>query len=254
MNLPYIIGEAGSCHEESIGRAVSLVKEAKKAGCDAVKFQFWSDPAKMRDRRNIAAPTYDTGSIKFSWLEPLHEACKGAELAFACSVYLPEDVIRISPHVDVFKVSSFEALDTRLTNEVLRLKGDRPFFISTGMQDEADDHQLPKDAIYLHCVSAYPCPIAEANLGAIEPHEGYSDHTRMIFTGAMAVSAGADYLEVHFRLQDTTNNCPDYVVALTPDELKRYVEWARTAAIMRGDGIKKVQESERDNMKYRVVS
>lgn len=252
MNLPYIIGEAGSCHEESIGRAVSLVKVAKQAKCDAVKFQFWSDPVKMRDRRNVAPPTYDTGSIKYSWLEPIHEACKGAEIAFICSVYVPEDVIRVAPHVDGFKIASFEALDTQLINEILRLRGDRPFFISTGMQ-EGHEKKYPQDAIYLHCVSAYPCPIAEANLGAIEPHEGYSDHTRMIFTGAMAVSAGADYLEVHFRLQDTTNNCPDYVVALAPDELKRYVEWARTAAIMRGDGIKRVQESERENMKYRVV-
>jgi len=122
------------------------------------------------------------------------------------------------------------------------------------MQEAQDDATLPKEAIYLHCVSAYPCPLEEAGLGAIEPHEGYSDHTRCVHTGGWAVASGADYLEVHYRLDATSPACPDYPVALSPAQLGQYVLLARTAFQARGSGEKQIQESERINMKHRVIT
>jgi sialic acid synthase SpsE len=156
--------------------------------------------------------------------------------------------------VDVWKVSSFEARDRELTRAIEKARGERPWFISTGMQDESERASLPREAIRLHCVSAYPCPMEEANLGAIELHEGYSDHTRCIYTGGLAVAAGADYLEVHYRLDHTSRTCPDYPVALSPNQLASYVYFARTAALAHGDGSKVIQECERENLRYRVIS
>ena len=174
-------------------------------------------------------------------------------ILLACSVYLPEDVQEMANWVDVFKVSSFEARDRELTDAVSRHRGDRPFFSSTGMQEEADDVTLPKDAIYLHCVSAYPTPLEDAALGAIEPQEGYSDHTRCIYTGGLAVASGAHFLEVHYRLDATSPTCPDYPVALSPNQLKQYVMFARTAWLARGDGQKRIMDVERENLKHRVI-
>jgi sialic acid synthase SpsE len=94
----------------------------------------------------------------------------------------------------------------------------------------------------------------QAALGAIERHEGYSDHTRCIYTGGLAVAAGADYLEVHYRLDHTSRACPDYPVALSPSQLEAYIYFAREAALARGSGEKEAQACERENMKYRVVS
>jgi len=254
MPNPYIIAEAGSCHEETLSNAIRLIEVAAEAGADACKFQMWSSPTRMRERRHIdTSGQYDQGSIRPQWLSNLRDKCHAVNIAFACSVYLPEDVMEISQYVDVFKVSSFEARDRELTDAIARVKGDRPWFISTGMQEESDDAALPKEAIYLHCVSAYPCPLEEANLGAIEPHEGYSDHTRCIYTGGLAVACGADYLEVHYRLDSTSAACPDYPVALSPSQLAQYVMFARTAAEARGDGVKRVMECERPNLRYRVL-
>lgn len=256
MNIPFIIAEAGSCHEETLGRATQLIRTAAQMGADCCKFQFWSSPTRMRARRGIPEPsgTYDTGSVREVWLPTLRDVCHKENILFGCSVYLPEDVATLSKYVDVWKVSSFEAKDRELTKLVSEARGERPWFLSTGMQGVEDDALLPKGAIYLHCVSAYPCPPEQANLGAIEPHEGYSDHTRMVLTGGFAVMAGADYLECHYRLDDTNINCPDYPVALTPAELGKYIYCARTAAAMRGDGDKKVMECEVENLKYRVIS
>lgn len=68
------------------------------------------------------------------------------------------------------------------------------------------------------------------------------------------MACGADYLEVHFRLNETSPNCPDYVVALSPDDLAKYIYWARTAHVMRGPGEKCIMDAERENLQYRVVS
>ena len=252
MTLPFIIGEAGSCHEEVLGRAIQLVNVAGRAGCQAVKFQFWSSPKRMRQRRKVTTSgAYDTGSIRKEWMPYLRQTAKNQNILFGVSVFLPEDVPTVSPQVDFLKVSSFEARDQALVDAVMAARGDRPVFISTGLSEERP--LIPLEAIRLHCVSAYPCPLAEANLAAIEPHEGYSDHTRCVLTGGFAVSAGADYLEVHFRLTETSTNCPDHVVSLTPEELRNYVTSARAAAVMRGTGEVEIQPSERENLVHRVL-
>lgn len=255
MPNPFVIAEAGSCHEQTLSNAIKLIQVAKKAEADAVKFQFWSDPHRMRERRSIPEPSkvYDEGSIRPEWLAYLKRGCEGVNILFACTVYLPEDVKAVSQYADVFKTSSFESRDRELNRRISELRGDRPWFVSTGMTEERDNEHFPEEAIKLHCVSAYPCPLEEASLGAIEQFAGYSDHTRCVYTGGLAVASGADYLEVHYRLDSTSPACPDYCVALSPIQLREYIFFARTAAAMRGDGAKRVQSSERMNMQYRVI-
>lgn len=249
---PFVIAEAGSCHEGSLDTARELIGIAHSAGADAVKFQFWSNPGRMRARRAIAGTAYDRGSLEADWLPGLARECHDRGLLFSASVFLQEDIPTLTPHVDFWKVSSFEARDRLLTSAIPI--DQRTVFISTGMMTSHDLSYLPKRAIRLHCTSAYPCPPYEAGLGAIERGHGYSDHTRCVFTGAFAVSAGADYLEVHFRAGSTPESCPDYVVALDPDGLQKYIALAREAFRMRGDGRKQPQLSESESLKHRVVS
>ena len=248
---PYIIGEAGSCHEGSLKNALELVGVAKDAGCNAVKFQYWSSPTRMCERRHVTG-AYEQGSVKESWLPLIRDEAHSCKLDFICSVYLPEDIPTLAPHVDGWKISSFEAGDEDLVGLVtLAAYQHSRLFISTGMGYIGT---LPTLATLLHCVSAYPCPVDQANLGAIYgAHDGYSDHTRCVLTGGFAVSAGADYLEVHFRLDETSETCPDHCVSLTPNELRQYVVMAHTAMQMRGSGVKVVQEAEKENLAYRVV-
>lgn len=253
MRIPYVIGEFGSCHEETQSRALQGIEVAAAAGIDAYKVQYFSSPVRMRERRHIPEPSgqYDQGSISAGWFSNLRDKCHSMNISFACSVYLPEDVEIVSKYVDVFKVSSFEARDKELIDAITEVQGERPFFISTGMQEDWRESKR-RSGIYLHCVSAYPCPMEEASLGAIEFGEGYSDHTRCVLTGGLAVASGANFLEVHYRLDSTSEGCPDYPVSLSPQQLAQYVEIACTAALARGTGEKMIMESEKVNLKYRV--
>jgi sialic acid synthase SpsE len=249
---PFVIAEFASCHMGVLDNALKGIEVARVSQANAFKVQSWSSPERMRARRKVSAPAYEQGSVPADWHATLKKECHDRGLLYSASVFLPEDIPVLAPHVDFWKVSSFEARDRKLTQLIPR--DERTLFVSTGMQTAHDESYLPRRGIRLHCVSAYPCPPYEANLGAIERGQGYSDHTRCVFTGAFAVAAGADYLEVHYRLADTPVECADYPVSLDPEELGKYVALAREAARMRGDGKKQPQLSELENAEHRVLS
>lgn len=252
MRYPYIIAEAGSCHEGQLARATRLVNLAKSCDADAVKFQYWSSASHMRARRRIENDTaYNSGSIDVTWFPYLQNRAHEVGLDFMCTAYLPEDVEEVAKWVDAFKVSSFESTDEDFIH--VHGKYDKPLFISIGMWG-GEGWVFPERARVLHCISAYPCPLEEANLRGVLRADGYSDHTGHFVTGAFAVAAGARYVEVHFRLDDTKPTCPDYPVALSPADLGDYIKGCRLAAVMRGTGEWKVQPSEEVNVKHRVVS
>jgi N,N'-diacetyllegionaminate synthase len=107
----------------------------------------------------------------------------------------------------------------------------------------------------LHCVSGYPTPLEQVNLTVLRRWwcDGFSDHTANPLTGALAVAAGAKVLEVHFRLDETATDNPDYPVSLSPGGLRSYIYLARRAAEAMGDGIKRVMPSEEKNRRHRYV-
>jgi len=73
---PFIIAEAGSCHDGELDRALRLINVTKAAGAHAVKFQFWSDPYKLVERLHApeALDIYRRYQMPVSWLPRLAEA------------------------------------------------------------------------------------------------------------------------------------------------------------------------------------
>ena len=251
----FVIAEAGSCHDGYLEQAYLLIAAAKRAGADACKFQFWSSARRLAKRRH--APKYRKVYARYQihrkMLPLLKAECDTVGIEFMCSVYLPEDIATVAPLVKRFKVASFESTDLAFV-EAHRTYF-KPVIVSTGMQANWG-HISPtiSNASYLHCVSAYPCPIDQANLGAIRGLSGYSDHTASVLTGALAVAAGARILEVHFRLDDTDPKNPDYATALRPKDLTRYIRLVRLAETMMGDGVKLPQPAEAAMMPHRVTA
>lgn len=249
----FIIGEAGSSHDCDFHRACELIIIAAKAGADACKFQYYSSPNQLALRRKVPLKylqIYEKYQLPAMWLGPLKEKCDEYNIEFMVTAYLPEDIAVVAPYVRRFKIASFEASDEAFVHA--HRCYNKPLIISTGMSEGV---WYRHDDTYLHCVSSYPCPIDQANLKVLreEDHlDGYSDHTRHVLTGALAVAAGARVLEVHFRLDDTDLTNPDYATALTPDELFEYIANVELAERMLGSGIKRPQPAEAEMMKYRV--
>jgi len=259
-----VIAEAASCHDGSLGNAIEMISQAADAGADVVKFQFWSDADRLAGRRKVGdhyREIYRRYQMPATWLPELARHCETMGVEFMCTTYLPEDIEVVAPFVKRFKVSSFEAGDS----EFLAAHGDRPVILSTGMMDihgvKVAVRNLRNCHSVLHCVSAYPCRPPDLallfswSLRAIDGRGyliGLSDHTAHNLTGALAVAAGAQMIEVHFRHPDTDKANPDYAVAV-PD-LAEYVRLVRFAEQYRGSGIKHQTAEEAAMAKHRVVS
>lgn len=251
MSRTVIIAEAGSCHDGVYEKAVGLIDVARDAGADVVKFQFWSDAKRLAERRNADKylPIYEQYAMPASWLPRLHAETNRRGLEFMCTVYLPEDIPTVAPFVRRFKVASFEASDH--TFVTAHLPFDKPILVSTGMSPQV----VPLASVQkLHCVSAYPTPLDEANLGVLfgDDYVGFSDHTHCIYTGAFAVCAGASVIEVHIKDWATARDNPDAETALDPTMFAEYVRLVRLAERMLGDGHKHLMPCEVPMTRYQV--
>jgi N,N'-diacetyllegionaminate synthase len=256
-----VIAEIASAHDGDLQQAKRLIDAAAQAGATAVKAQYWSDPDQLAARRRAGdryREIYRRYSIPVGWLPELQAHAETRGLEFLCTTYLPQDVWTVAPFVRRFKVASFEAGDIAF---VARHANDRPILVSLGMATVLVD---PRDRyawsqrhrlVFLHCTSSYPAPMVDLNLAVIRQPwcAGLSDHSGLIETGAIAVSAGASILEVHLKLPDTDPENPDAgEFALLPDDLGDYIARVQDVELMLGDGHKRQMPSEAAMAAYRV--
>ena len=111
------------------------------------------------------------------------------------------------------------------------------------------------DISILHCITAYPTPLKEVNLGAINNLKkkfnikvGFSDHTKGIEIPIAAVAMGAQIIEKHITL-DKNLKGPDHKSSLNPEEFKRMVSYIRNTELTIKGYSKKTQFSEQENKK-----
>mgnify|MGYP001558791481 CR=1 FL=1 len=267
-----VIAEPGSTHEGDLGRMLELVDLAADIGCDVIKPQWLSSSTRLCERRH--APEYLNAyrliEYPLEWIERIAEQCRANSIKLAVSVYLPEDVVRVSvlPGVHYLKCASFEA-DAKDMHAALK-EQERPVIVSMGMGASL----APWTWVYavLHCVSSYPTPSDQANLGTIRALRdswsrrlaGYSDHTLHPMAGALAVAAGAQVVEFHIRHPLCSPTNADYAVSrsLLGAAMRarlvgevgaaEYVRNIRMAEMLMGDGTLGPMPCEEAMMRYRA--
>jgi N-acetylneuraminate synthase len=267
-NQPIFIAEASSNHGRDLDRALAFVDAAADCGCDAVKFQLFqidkmfapeilSQSPKHRARRQWELP--------IAHLAPLAERCKTRAIQFSCTPFYLEAVHELRPFVDFYKVASYELLVTPLL-QACAATG-KPVVLSTGMatMDEiiAAANTLKtagaNDITLLHCVSAYPTPVEEANLSAIAAireatgcKTGWSDHTRKASVIERAVHHW-DASAVEFHL-DLDGNGAEYAAGhcWLPEEIAPVIARIRESASADGYGFKGPQPSELSDREWRA--
>jgi N,N'-diacetyllegionaminate synthase len=277
----YIIAEAGACGDGDYHHMIEQIGVAQRAGCDAVKFQWTSNADAMAARRGAAKRDgYDDIYRKYlqwpaSWHNDFEHECERHGLDYLCTVYLPADISTVARHVRHFKVSSFESADVEFlrAHQPFMYDRSRRLLISTGMCDSEEITQIrvacypthfndlwlhDGQAVLMHCTSAYPTPFDAMELRAIQAQrlDGYSDHTvpELTGTGALAVAAGANWIEAHMRLPGTDTRNPDRDHAMTEDQLTQYVASIRMAEAALGSGLKVRQSAEDEMIQYKVMA
>ena len=137
----------------------------------------------------------------------------------------------------------------------------KPVILSTGGSsieqiERAVEVLGEEDLIILHCVASYPCKDEEINLITIKTLQqkfpgipiGYSGHELGITPSLMAVAFGASVVERHITMNREMPGS-DHKASLEPEEIKTLVSEIRRMETVRGDGIKRVYNSEVEVMK-----
>ncbi len=284
MKKTVIIAEAGVNHNGDFDMACRMVRAAKEAGADYVKFQTAVPELVISSRAPKAEYQKTTTGEGESQLDmcrkihlpldayrPLKELCEEVGIGFMST---PFDLVSIDCLAelgqDYFKVPSGEITNLPYLRKIA--KAGRPVILSTGMStlEEIEDaveiltgthpkhpseSYLTRDDItVLHCNTQYPTPFSDVNLRAMQTIReclgvatGYSDHTRGIAVPVAAVALGAVMVEKHFTLSRSLPG-PDHKASLEPDELRQMVEMIRATEKALGSPEKTVSDSERPNM------
>jgi len=268
MNQPLIIAEVSSNHHQDLERCLQFVDAAADLGCGAVKFQLFRI-AELFAPEVLAASAEHRARERWeldpAFLPHLVKRCRQHNIAFSCTPFYLEAVAQLQEHVDFYKIASYELLWHDLLSAVAATG--KPVVLSTGMANLAEVQAAVAclrqngcaDPMLLHCSSAYPTPIAEANLKALDTlrretgcRVGWSDHTRQPAVLYRAVFRwGAECIEFHLDLE---GDGPEFSAGhcWLPKEIGPVITTLRQGFEADGDGHKQPAAKELPDRDWRA--
>lgn len=268
---PIVIAEAGINHNGQLDLAVELIRAAKKAGADIVKFQTHLADAEMLPDKSMSG---EAGSHVTRSLYDIMQEC---HLSFEDHVTLKKEAekqgilflstpfsIEAADLLEKIEIPAYKIGSGEVTNmpflEYVAKKG-KPVILSTGTADFQEVGRsvetiksLNPQLILMQCTSNYPTRYENVNLGVLDRMRetfdvpvGLSDHCPGNYAAFGAAARGACLIEKHFTL---SRNLPgiDQPSSLEPHELKDLVDGVH--AIYSALGREKILNEEAKKVRY----
>lgn len=270
---PFIVLEVGINHNGELALAKEMIRVAKQAGADAVKFQtfkadeFVGNPDltftyKSQGKEVTESMLEMFRRYEFSredWLS-VKQACDADGMLFLSTPQNVSDMeFLLTLSVPALKVGSDDFTNLPLLKRFSATG--LPLMISCGMADlgevhdalEATGAQDGKPVALMLCTSQYPTPPGDANLRKLQTLAaafpgltlGFSDHTQGSLAAAIACGFGACVFEKHFTLDNDLPG-PDHWFSEEPASAVEWVSAIRTAHSMLGQARVAPTVAERD--------
>jgi N,N'-diacetyllegionaminate synthase len=178
-----IIAEIASNWEGSISKAKKLIKECKKAGANAVKFQMW----RAHDLYDPSHPNWNQikkSEITFKKAQELKKYADEQKIEFICSAFYPEAIdILEKLNVKIYKIASRTCLlkdPFALETLISKSQTKKSVIISMGMggnKEKIKNIFKNNDTTFCYCISKYPTKFNEIDWKKAIKYDGFSDHT-----------------------------------------------------------------------------
>ena len=233
----FITAEIGSNWEGNYVKAKKIIRECKKAGVDAVKFQMW----KAEELYNKSHPNWNEikrSELSFQMAKKLKEFSDKQKIEFFCSAFYPDAVkFLISIGVKKFKIASRTCMLTdpnslNVLQEKARSK--KEIFISMGMG--GNKKKISKifennKTTFCYCISDYPLNFDKINWIDAVKYDGFSDHTMDIVAPILFTllkkqkKSRKIYIEKHVKMINSGG--PDASTSISTEKLSEMVKRIR---------------------------
>jgi sialic acid synthase SpsE len=265
----FVVAEIGLYHGGRLTEALALVDAAADAGASAVKLQTLHADTLVAP--HCPAPAHVSVSSLRAFFEAFElgadehriivERARRHGLAVMSTPFSEAALPMLEAlNLDAYKIASGDlTFDSLITAAA---QTGRPLILSTGMSSLFEVGRAigvagragADNVALLHCVSAYPTPVASQNLRAISTLAdefslpvGLSDHGADTFAAVPAVALGACIYERHFVLAGD-DQAVDAPVSSDQTQLAAAITAMAQTRLALGDGRKICQPAEQVNV------
>ena len=249
---PFIIAEISANHSGNLDTCLELIRTAKKAGADAVKFQSYSadtitlnstekdflipDNSPWKEFRTLYK-LYDEAKTPREWFPKLFEEARRIDIFPLSSVFSDLEVDLLENlEAPFYKVASPEINNVNLIKKIALTK--KPIVLSLGV---ASKHDLINavtlirkysinQIIVMQCETSYPAKLENCNLNLLNELNGwkdivigYSDHTQSNVSAIVAASKGATVFEKHLKVSHSKESVDSFFSA-NENEFASYIK------------------------------
>ena len=246
------IAEAGVNHNNSLMIAEKLIKSAKKAGADIIKFQtykaeklvaknaprFWDWKGEIKKKGTQYDSYKRLDKFGFNEYKFLKKLCDKYKIEFMSTPFDEESADMLQKiGVNGFKVASCDITNFLLLKHLAKKK--LPILLSTGAANIIEIKEAlnilkkygnPK-VLIMHCTLCYPTKFDDVNMYALKdiqknfPHNllGLSDHTLGNLIAPSSVLMGVRAIEKHFTINKKLKKSADHWLSVNEKELNELV-------------------------------
>lgn len=274
---PYFIADIAANHDGDLNRAFKLIELAKQSGADAAKFQNFKASSIVSRRgfeslggalshqaswKKSVYEVYEDASINPDWTRKLKEKCDEVGIEYMTSPYDFESVDLVDSYVNSYKIGSGDITWTEIIDYIARKN--KPIILATGASTMEDVNRameviksVNQEIVIMQCNTNYTASkenLKCINLNVLKKYKeiypdailGLSDHTFGDVTVLGSIALGACVIEKHFT-DDNDRMGPDHKFSMNPISWKKMVNRSNDLWYALGDGIKKIEDNEKES-------
>ena len=228
----FIIAEIGVNWDGDFNLVKEMMKEAKKSGCNAVKFQAYNEEI---IKEHPQSARLMKSAITESNVQKINEIAQSVGIEWFCTPMYPDAVDFLNPYVKRFKIRWFDGkkIINDETSDIMKkvLETKKEVMISSDRSPKNSKFYNKPNIKWLYCIPKYPCALEDFDFTKINDFDGFSNHCPHFLAPLSAARLGAKIIEVHIT-SDKTKEFFDNNVSFDYDELMELVKMIRLSEKM----------------------
>jgi len=206
--LVFITAEIGVNWEGDFILLEKMMRDAKNAGCDAVKLQAFDEkivsehPKKSRLLKS---------SVSRDNIEQINSISKKMNIEWYCTPMYPDAIDFLDSFVKRYKIRYNDSLplhENKTTPLISKaLETEKQIIVSTQRSPKQLELYNNNNVKWLYVVPKYPCSINELDFSNLSDFDGFSNHCIHFLAPLSAVILGAKMIEIHV----TSNKDKDFM-------------------------------------------